>query len=525
MEGNVMFKFKQYLKLNYFLAIVIALGIFFRFANIDKKVYWYDETVTSIRLSGYTKEDFSDLVSDSQVIRIADLQKYQQPDPKKGLIDTIRSLAVENPEHPPLYFMLARLWGQGFGYSPAAMRSFSAAVSLLAFPLMYWLCRELFELPLTGWIAIALLSISPLHVLYAQEARGYSLWTVTILLSSAALLRALRLNKSINWAFYAVALVVGLYTNLLTLLVAIAHGIYVIIVKKIRFSQTFTAYFISSLSAFIAFFPWCFLMVTNFNDIDWVKNEIPLPTLVSRWLLNFSAIFFDAAIGYSDNFIDIRSGYDNLHINFSNPLTYAIIPILIIILYAIYFLFRTSDKQAWMFILILMVAPTIPLLLKDLTDGGQRSSIPRYLIPCYLGIQLAVAYLISHLSEQKLWRIIAVIIISGGVVSCGISSQAETWWNKYSSYYNPPVARIVNQTKQPLVIGSNAIRVTSLSYLLDPKVKLMLVKEPNVPKIPGKFSDVFLFRPAKSLQSGLEQQRYKLELVHEPGDLWRITRS
>lgn len=519
-----MLKFKDKLKLPYFLAIVIALGIFFRFANIDKKVYWYDETITSIRLSGYTKQDFSDLVSDSRVIKVADLQKYQQPDANKSLIDTIRSLAVENPEHPPLYFILARLWGEVFGYSPAAMRSFSAAISLLALPLIYWLCRELFESPLTGWMAIAFLSISPLNLLYAQEARGYSLWTVTILLSSAALLRAMRLNKSIHWALYALTLVVGLYTNLLTVLVAIAHGIYVFILSKFRLGQTFSAYFISSLSAFLAFFPWCFLMLSNFNDIDWVRNQIPLPTLVSRWLLNFSAIFFDAAIGYTDKFIDIKSGYDNLQINFSNPVIYAIIPILIIILYAIVFLFIYSENRVWLFILILIIVPTLPLLLKDLFDGGQRSSIPRYLIPCYLAIQLAVAYLISHYWQHKLWRIIAVVIISAGVVSCAISSQAETWWNKYSSYYNPPVARIVNQSKQPLVIGSNAIRVTSISYLLDPKVRLMLVKEPNVPKITNRFSDVFLFRPAKSLKSGLEKQRYKVELVHEPGDLWRIKR-
>lgn len=516
-----MSKFKKYLKLNYFLAIVIALGIFFRFANIDKKVYWYDETVTSIRLSGYTKEDFSDLVSDSRVIKVADLQKYQKPDPEKGLIDTIRSLAIENPEHPPLYFMLARLWAQVFGYSAAATRSFSAVISLVAFPLIYWLCRELFELPLTGWVAIALLSISPLHVLYAQEARGYSLWTVTILLSSAALLRAMRLNKNINWALYTLTLVLGLYTNLLTALVAIAHGIYVFMLNKFRLSQAFIPYLISSISAFLAFFPWCFLMVANFNDIDWVKNQIPLATLISRWMLNFSAIFFDAAIEYSDKFIDIKSGYDTLHINFSNPITDEIIAVLIIILYAIYFLFKSSNKQVWLFILILMVAPTIPLLLKDLSDGGQRSSIPRYLIPCYLAIQLAVAYLLSKkFFTNKLWQLIAVVLISGGVVSCAISSQAETWWNKYSSYYNPQVARIINKKNQPLVIASNAIRATSLSYLLNPKVNLMLVKEPNVPKIPGNFSDLFLFRPAKTLKSGIEKQNYKVELVHEPGDLW-----
>lgn len=37
--------------------IIIFLGIFFRITNIENKVYWVDEVATSIRVSGYTKQE------------------------------------------------------------------------------------------------------------------------------------------------------------------------------------------------------------------------------------------------------------------------------------------------------------------------------------------------------------------------------------------------------------------------------------------------------------------------------------
>jgi len=68
---------------------------------------------------------------------------------------------------------------------PGAIRSLSAIISLLVFPGVYWLLPGIWVV--NGWIAIALIAVSPFHILYAQEAREYSLWTVTIALSSAAL--------------------------------------------------------------------------------------------------------------------------------------------------------------------------------------------------------------------------------------------------------------------------------------------------------------------------------------------------
>lgn len=177
---------------------VLVIGIFFRFANLDRKFYWIDETYTSLRISGYTEAELLKQISYQQIISPSDLQKYQQLNSEKTLTDTLNSLTIEDPQHPQLYYILARFWAQGFGSSVTAMRSLPAVISLLVFPCIYWLAWELFDSSIVAWIAIALAAISPYNVLFAQEARQYSLWTVTTILSSATLLRAMRPTETQN---------------------------------------------------------------------------------------------------------------------------------------------------------------------------------------------------------------------------------------------------------------------------------------------------------------------------------------
>ncbi|MCY7282616.1 MAG: glycosyltransferase family 39 protein, partial [Cyanobacteria bacterium CAN_BIN43] len=186
---------------------LLVIGIFFRFYNLDRKVYWLDEARTSLRMSGHTQTELVKEIYTGQVVTAATLQTYQRPG-EKSWGDTLHALKG-NAEHTPLYFLLARLWTEGFGYSVANIRGLSVFFSLLVFPCLFWLCRELFASNAVGWMAIALVSITPLHVLYAQEARLYSLWTVKILLSSAILLWAMRTKTRWSWVAYGISLTLG----------------------------------------------------------------------------------------------------------------------------------------------------------------------------------------------------------------------------------------------------------------------------------------------------------------------------
>jgi uncharacterized membrane protein len=46
-----------------------------------------------------------------KTISVEDLQrKYQQINPEKTWLDTVKGLATEEPQLSPLYFILARFW-------------------------------------------------------------------------------------------------------------------------------------------------------------------------------------------------------------------------------------------------------------------------------------------------------------------------------------------------------------------------------------------------------------------------------
>ncbi len=577
--------------LKYLIVSLLVSGLVFRFANLDKKVYWIDEVNTSIRVSAYTSSEIRELVPTGEVIGVKDLQTFQHPHPERDIRDTIQAL-TGNAEHSPLYYLMARFWMQWFGSSVIAMRSLPAVISLLTFPCLYWLCRELFASPWVGGIAIGLMAISPFHLLYAQEARQYSLWTVTILLSSAALLWAMRneqpqvngtnlrlietiyprinqeVSKSkksdlphtinskyigVKWGIYAASISLGLYSHLLFLFVVLAHGLYVFICQILKIqAEKFLAferesvpdiffqkpigklliYSLATLIGVLGFFPWILVLFDKSASMaGWLVRSLSITEITQKWLINLGSIFFDLQVGYVSPIFRIGSAESGIHLSVDNPFTYVIFAIVFIEMYAVITLVRTQPSQTWLFILTLILIPAMALVLPDLISGGQRSVTGRYLVPSYLGIQIAVAYLLRmklfdlKIQPRKLWQLLLLALILGGILSCGVSSQSETWWNKYSSYDYPQVAKVINQAPSPLIISDREKigRLISLSYLLDDKVSVMVIEPSSLSNIPAGFQPVFVFKPMEQWFSDIKvKPTMNIELTHQIGDLWLV---
>ena len=463
--------------------------------------------------------------------------KYQQINPEKTWLDTVKGLATEEPQLSPLYFILARFWVQLFGPQVAVVRSLSAWISLLVFPSIYWLCWELFRSESVAWMAVTIVAVSPFHVLYAQEARPYMMFAVLVLLSNAILLRAIALQKSpatfkspsklskAVWYIYAIALTFGLYSSLLFFLVVFAHGIYVIRTENWRFGKTLIAYLLASAAAIIIFAPWVWVLFYNAPKIE---ATVGLP----RIYLSFISSLKPLIIITCRMFIDthwvggiIKLGSSGIATDLIRLIVVTVL--LLAIAHSIYSLCRSTRKRVWLFVLTAIGITAIVLI-------AVRGVADRYLVPYILGIQLAVAYLftakiaaVTNPRQQKLWQLGLIALISSGIVSCAVSSQSQLWWNKYpsSTQYNPQVAAIVNQGKKPLVIthGGNNItgKILSVSYLLKPQAQLLLAVKPEQVKIPDGFSDVFLYRATEALQFELEKvQKYKITPIYKPGDVW-----
>jgi hypothetical protein len=155
--------------------------------------------------------------------------------------------------------------------------------------------------------------------------------------------------------------------------------------------------------------------------------------------------------------------------------------------------------------------------------GGRRSGVPRYLIPSYLGIHLAVSYLLASklvyvqsVRWQKIWAWITALVLSISISSGIIISSAGTWWNKGTADYVRlhQIANILNQTQNPLVVSdTDFIEIFTTSHVLNSNVDFQLITQPKELVIRDNRENIFVLTPSPSLQKHLETS-YTLEPVY-----------
>lgn len=529
------------LKLNWeliILCLAIALGIGFRFLAIDHKLFWHDEVYTSMRAAGFTRAEIdSELFTSQQLISAPSLQKYQQLKINSTNIDTINSLITEDPQHPPLYFLMARYWMIWFGNSSisaiAVSRYLPVILSLLGLPLMYWLTVELFKNfeedsnlinpQQIGLIATAFLALSPFDILFAQTARQYSLLTVEVIGTSYLLLRGLRIGRLKTWIFYGLSVAISLYTHPFFGLTLIGHGVFILIAHRIQLKNFVLAVTV----AIILYLPWIIVLISNFSrttsTTNWANVRVGFDYLLKLWTLSFTTLFFDLDFG------------------FNNIGTYVLrLPIMILIGLALYLIARDCSNSNKWFIFTSVFVPFLLLLIPDIILGGKRSAVSRYLISCFPAIQIAIAYLIGRMLNVSnfpnlIGRSVLVILCTGSIISNIVSANAQTWWSKDLSYFNSQVSDRLNANSPAILISdigddfTNTGDLISLSYSLKPDIKLLLLANNSdkkiapdlIPELNNNANSIYVFRPSLRLFKLLKLQDPE-DLIFPEGQLWKL---
>lgn len=516
--------------------VLIVVGASLRFTNLDMKVYWHDEIYTVFRAAGYTRMEIDQTLFQNRVLPAAELLKFEQIKPGSTPADTVRSLALEDPQHPPLYFLATRFWMQIFGNSIAAVRSLPALVSLLSLPLIYLLAIELFESPIAAWISTVLLALSPFDILFAQTARQYSLLTAVTIASSWLLLRAMRIRHWRSWVWFSLSCAVGLYTHPFFVLGTLAQGVYVLLMSigEVRSKRTpqgikgwlglLPVGFLGAIAlALLLYLPWIGVLLSNseraFATTNWTKVSPGLPYLLKLWTLSFTSLFFDLDFG------------------FDNPITYLVrLPIVVMIGLAFYSTIKQTHRSTWLFLLTSAFIPFLVLALPDIILGGKRSAVSRYLISCFPAIQLAVGFWLSLQVQnlRSIWQKGAIaLLLAGSLISVSVSAGAESWWNRDLSYFNAETARRINGFIAPIVISdigddfTNTGDLISLSHRLNSDVQYLLFSsKPDLTLIPVSGNpSILTFRPTEALQKQLQQNGWNLERVFDQERLWRVSRS
>jgi uncharacterized membrane protein len=490
-------------------AVAVLAGIFFRYYHLDTKTFWGDELVGLIHTLGYTE---AQIVSAGPRIRAArDVQAYfglsgPRNEGPRPLSATVRSLASEDPQHPPVFYVMQRMWAAWGGVTPAALRTLPLIFGLLSIGAMAWLALELFRNSRAALIAASLYAISPFAVLYAQEARETTLWALETLVASALLLRAARTASVRSWVAYGITCAISLYTYPLAAVVMVAHCATVASSAQLRKRAVLVPYFLASAAATLAFIPWLFVLATTQSGVKalgaLLANDPSALGVVMTFMRDIKASLIDVG--------SIAPGSPaRLVVSVTGT------ALLALTLYSLARLSVVSPRQtANRLILALFIIPALPILL---IHGGALIGQLRYLQPTFIATQLALTSLycatLSKRREMAFGLAFALIVISGAA-SCFISAAADTWYHK-AYQRSPQVAAIINKAEKPLVVGDVAVvndrgtsRVLEIAYALKPDVAMRvnlhceacLIDPPPAIDVfadAGQFSTVFVLGKLK----------------------------
>ena len=133
--------------------------------------------------------------------------------------------------HPPLYYLILKIWTLPFGVSEISTRLLSVLAALATIYVTYLIAKKAISQSVATMAAL-LLTISPLHIYYSQEARMYSLETLFVTLAFYFYLGITKKQTFLTWLFFSLSLVLVGMTDYLPLLVIPVFWVYSVVQKR-----------------------------------------------------------------------------------------------------------------------------------------------------------------------------------------------------------------------------------------------------------------------------------------------------
>jgi hypothetical protein len=215
---------------------------------------------------------------------------------------------IAQDTHPPLYFVLLRLWVMAAGDSVLALRLFSGFEAILAVAVMFPLARRAGLAPVGVMVAALLLALWDADIFLAQETRMYAQRTLLACFSMWAYLHWLAkptLRRAILWILANAAIVYTQYLGAYIPLVQGVHLTFITIYHVIRRGvpwdaptqhaptrQRFIAGVTALAAAGVIFLPWFVGVTLNQAATPPDYEMLNAPSSTWRTLMDLNRQYF-----------------------------------------------------------------------------------------------------------------------------------------------------------------------------------------------------------------------------------------
>jgi mannosyltransferase len=399
------------------LAAILLLAAFLRIYQLGAESLWIDEGVSLIK--------FAHLGEPSEIIELTKT-------------DTDRNF--------PIYYLILHYWVALFGDSEFSVRFPSALAGILAVFAMYKVGRLLFGRG-PGLMASLILTLSPFHIYYSQEARAYSLMSLLTLFSFYFFLKILSERKLVLQTGYVLSTSALTYSHVYSLFVLIAQNIYLATMflgrafgLRGKARPGFWEWVVLQALLFVLYIPGLVLLA------GWLSNPRLTPW-AEKWSLDW--LYDEVLLGYS-----------------GSPLLLALL-LAFSLLAGVALVRESAADKLYLLLLWLLIPVAIPIAIESfvtytITDAKYSisASLALYLLAAK-GIGVASSALpraITRETPAMAWRARTVWLVIAAVLIVLFSRELRTYFTSVDKDQWREAAKYVEAHAQPndliLVEGS-----------------------------------------------------------------------
>ena len=311
---------------------------------------------------------------------------------KHSFSDLLSLTAVD--AHPPLYYILLKLWGSVFGFGEVALRSLSAVLMGGAVMVAILLLKKLFSARV-ALAAVPFIVFAPFLLRYGYELRMYALATLIAVSATYTLVKARASEGWKWWLVYAVLVALGMYTLYLMVAIWISHFVWLLVVslkdRKTPFWRWPWLYaFAGAVALFAAYIP-TFLHQLIYSALPGMGSALTVPQLTN--IVSTLVLYIpEWSLGGWGSLVVI--GF-----------------VAIIAIFGVSF-YKSLKKEARRNFMLLLSLTAVPVAFYALTSLPPRDPI----------------FIVRYMAHSALFVYMLIGVIIGGTLLRRPQKSARAWW-------------------------------------------------------------------------------------------------
>lgn len=373
---------------------------------------------------------------------------------KQSTADLLHLTAIDT--HPPLYYLLLQGWATMFGWSELALRSLSVLAMGGAALMGTLLVKKLFGVR-AALITLPFIVFAPFLLRYGFEIRMYALASFIGVAATYTLVSALQArDKQRQWklyALYALLVAIGVYTLYYTVLLWLAHLVWLVwTAKKEKQPIVRAPWFVALGGSVVFFLPWLPTFISQVGNGALAAISQPLT--------------IDNLVGIV-SFMFVYQPTWQLTALMSLVIVFVIAALIVLSIRA----WKNADKKQRSYLLLLALYILGPIAVLTLVSLAKPMYVERYLSHVMIAGSMLVGVVVALALAKKPTK--KIMVTSAGLLAAmliGVAQLASVGNYNFQRLQIPAVKEIAGSItdcgKDTTVFAADPYTAIELDYYL-----------------------------------------------------------